>query len=154
VRALLWFGLIMLPALSVAAEGTIKVDGVKDGRPLALTAERQEKIAGLALAMLASSSYEAAQPLSPEQSWRRTRQQAHLHVTFTPTRPVSFKFSTTGPAVMGEVQVAELLMRLGGEQWPDYILVRDEDRVRAFAKYGSREAQALRAALGAGATAR
>jgi hypothetical protein len=66
---------------------------------------------------------------------------------------VSFKFSTTGPAVMVEVQVAELLMRMSGEQWPDYILVRDEDRVRAFAKYGSREAQALRAALGAGATA-
>jgi hypothetical protein len=80
VRAVFWFGLIMLPALSVAAEGT--------------------------------------------------------------------------PAVMGEVQVAELLMRMAGAQWPNHILVRDEDRVRAFAKYGSREAQALRAALGAGATAR
>jgi hypothetical protein len=125
VRALAWFALIVLPALSVAAEGIVKVDGVKDGRPLA-----------------------------PEQSWRRTRQQAHLHVTFTPPRTVSFKFSTTGPAAMGEVLVAELLMRMGGEQWPDYILVRDQDRVRAFAKYGSREAQALRAALGTGATAR
>jgi len=125
VRARAWFALIVLPALSVAAEGTVKVDGVKDGRPLA-----------------------------PEQSWRRTRQQAHLHVTFAPPRTVSFKFSTTGPAVMGEVQVAELLMRMGGEQWPDYILVRDQDRVRAFAKYRSHEAQALRAALGAGATAR
>jgi hypothetical protein len=125
VRALAWFALIVLPALSVAAEGTVKVDGVKAGRPLA-----------------------------PEQSWRRTRQQAHLHVTFTPPRTVSFKFSTTGPAVTGEVLVAELLMRMGGEQWPDYILVRDQDRVRAFAKYGSREAQALRAALGIGATAR
>jgi hypothetical protein len=125
VRALAWFALIVLPALSVAAEGIVKVDGVKDGRPLA-----------------------------PEQSWRRTRQQAHLHVTFTPPRTVSFKFSTTGPAAMGEVLVAELLMRMGGEQWPDYILVRDQDRVRAFAKYGSREAQALRAALGIGATAR
>jgi hypothetical protein len=154
VRALAWFALIVLPALSVAAEGTVKVDGVKDGRPLALPAERQEKIAGLALEMLASSSYEAGQPLAPEQSWRRTRQQAHLHVTFTPPRTVSFKFSTTGPAVMGEVLVAELLMRMGGEQWPDYILVRDQDRARAFAKYGSREAQALRAALGTRATAR
>ena len=154
MRALAWFVLMVLPALSIATEGTIKVDGVKDGRPLALTAERQEKIGGLALEMLASSSYEAGQALAPEQSWRRTRQQAHLHVTFTPPRTVSFKFSTTGPAVMGEVQVAELLMRMSGEQWPDYILVRDEDRVRAFAKYGSREAQALRAALGAGATAR
>jgi len=125
VRALAWFALIVLPALSVAAEGIVKVDGVKDGRPLA-----------------------------PEQSWRRTRQQAHLHVTFTPPRTVSFKFSTTGPAAMGEVLVAELLMRMGGEQRPDYILVRDQNRVRAFAKYGSREAQALRAALGTGATAR
>jgi hypothetical protein len=51
-------------------------------------------------------------------------------------------------------QVAELLMRMSGEQWPDYILIRDADRVRAFAKYGSREAQALRAALGAAAPAR
>jgi len=125
VRALAWFALIVLPALSVAAEGIVKVDRVKDG-----------------------------QPLAPEQSWRRTRQRAHLHVTFTPPRTVSFKFSTTGPAAMGEVLVAELLMRMGGEQWPDYILVRDQDRVRAFAKYGSREAQALRAALGTGATAR
>ena len=75
-------------------------------------------------------------------------------MTFTPPRTVSFKLSTIGPAVMGEVQVAELLMRMGGEQWPDYILVRDQDRVRAFSKYRSREAQALRAALGAGATAR
>jgi hypothetical protein len=77
VRALFWFGLIMAPALSVAAEGTVK----------------------------------------------------------------------------GEVQVAELLMRMAGEQWPNHILVRDEDRVRAFAKYGSREAQAPRSALGAGASA-
>ena len=154
MRALAWLALIVLPALSVAAEGTVKVDVVKEGRPLAPSAERQENIGGLALEMLASSSYEAGQPLAPEQSWRRTRQQAHLHVTFVPPRAVSFKFSTTGPAVMGEVHVAELLMRLGGEQWPDYILVRDEDRVRAFAKYGSREAQALRAALGTGATAR
>ena len=49
MRALAWLALTVLPALSVAAEGTIKVDGVKDGRPLVLTAERHEKIGGLAL---------------------------------------------------------------------------------------------------------
>jgi hypothetical protein len=32
VRALAWFALIVLPALGVAAEGTVKVDGVRDGR--------------------------------------------------------------------------------------------------------------------------
>ena len=154
MRALAWVALIVLPALSVAAESTVKVAGVKDGRPLALTAERQENIGSLALELLASATYEAGQPLAPEQGWRRARQQAHLHVTFTPPRTVSFKFSTTGPAVMQEVQVAEILMRMGGDQWPEYILVREGDTVRAFAKYGWREAQALRNVLEAGATPR
>jgi hypothetical protein len=154
VRALVWFGLIVLPALSFAAEGTVKVDGVKDGRPLALAAQRQEKIGNLALELLASATYEAGQPLAPEQGWRRARQQAHLHITFTPQRTVSFKFSTMGPAVMQEVQVAEILIRMGGDQWPEYILVREGGKVRAFAKYGSREGQALRSALDSGATAR
>ncbi len=147
MRALVWLGLIVMPALSFAAEGTVKVDGVKGGRPLALTAERQEKIGSLALEMLTSASYEAGQPLAPEQGWRHTRQQAHLHVTFTPSRTVSFRFSTTGPAVMQELHIDEILMPVGGLQWPEYILVREADKVRAFAKYGAREAQALRGAL-------
>ena len=144
----------MLPALSFAAEGTVKVDGVRAGRPLALTAERQEKIGSLALEMLTSATYEAGQPIAPEQGWRRARQQAHLHVTFTPARTVSFRFSTTGPAVMREVEVAEILMRMVGDQWPEYILVRQGGTVRAFAKYGAREGQALRSALDTGATPR
>ncbi len=150
MRALVWLGLIVLPALSVAADGTVKVDGVKDGRPLTLTVERQEKIASLALEMLTSASYEAGQPIAPEHGWRRTRQQAHLHVTFTPSRTVSFRFSTTGPAVMQEVHIDEILMPMGGPQWPEYVLVLEADKVRAFAKYGAREAQALRGALNAG----
>ena len=32
MRGLAWFAPIVLPALGVAAEGTVKVDGVKDGR--------------------------------------------------------------------------------------------------------------------------
>ena len=52
-----------------------------------------------------------------------------------------------------EVQVAEIIMRIVGE-WPDYILVRERDRSRAFSKYGPREAQALRDALRIGATTR
>jgi hypothetical protein len=44
-------------------------------------------------------------------------------------------------------------VRIVGE-WPDYILVREGDTVRAFSKYGRREAQALRDALRMGAPSR
>ena len=44
-------------------------------------------------------------------------------------------------------------MRIVGE-WPDYILVRERETVRAFAKYGPREAEALRDAVRIGGTTR
>jgi len=70
-----------------------------------------------------------------------------------PPRAVRFRFSTTGPATEQEVQVAEMMVRIVGE-WPEHILVREQGRTRAFAKYGQREAQALRDALRLGATTR
>jgi hypothetical protein len=45
-------------------------------------------------------------------------------------------------------------MPMGGNPWPEYILVREGDKVRAFAKYGAREALTLRGALDARTTAR
>jgi hypothetical protein len=46
-----------------------------------------------------------------------------------------------------------MVVRIVGE-WPEYILIRERDTVRAFSKYGPREAQALRDALRIGATTR
>ncbi len=102
--------------------------------------------------MLASATYEAG-PAVAEQALVEARRWPHLYVAFTPPRPVRFRFSTTGPAVEQEVHVAEIIMRIVGE-WPDYILVRERDKSRAFSKYGPREAQALRDALRIGATTR
>ncbi len=154
MRALVWLALVVLPAASVAAQDTVAVLVYQDPRPNALALDDQEKVGRLAVEMLASATYEAA-PALAEQGWADARQSPHLYVTFTPPRPVRFRFSTTGPATEQDVLVAELMVRILGE-WPDYILVRETetDRARAFSKYGAREAQALRDALRIGTTTR
>jgi hypothetical protein len=153
VRALIWLGLAVFPALSFAAVDTVAVLVFQEGgRPLAQALEDHEKVGRLAVEMLASATNEAG-PAVAEQGWLEARRWPHLYVAFTPPRSVRFRFSTTGVAVEQEVQVAEILMRIVGE-WPDYILVREQDRSRAFSKYGPREAQALRDALRIGATTR
>jgi hypothetical protein len=152
VRALVWLALVVVPALSFAAGDTVAVLVFQDGRPLALALENQENVGKLSVEMLTSATYEA-RPAVAEQSWLDAQRRPHLYVTFASPRPVRMRFSTTGPAAEQEVQVAEMMMRLVGE-WPDYILVRERGTVRAFSKYGQREAQALRDALRTGATSR
>ena len=152
MQALIWLALIVLPAMGAAAADTVAVLVFQDGRPNAMAFEDQEKVGRLAVEMLASSSYEAS-PAVAEQAWLDARLRPHLYVTFTPPRAVRFRFSTTGPATEQEVQVAEMMMRIVGE-WPEHILLREQGRTRAFAKYGQREAQALRDALRIGATTR
>jgi hypothetical protein len=145
VRALVRLALVVLAAAGVASADTVAVLVFQDGRPNALALEDQEKVGRLAVEMLASASYEAG-PTVAEQGWLDAQRRPHLYVTFIPPRSVRFRFSTTGPATEQEVQVAELMVRIVGE-WPDHILVREKSAARAFAKYGQREAQALRDAL-------
>ncbi len=142
VRALLWLGLAMFPAVSFAAVDTVAVlIFQEEGRPLPQALENQEKVGQLAVEMLASATYEAG-PAVAEQRWLEVRRWPHLYVAFTPPRSVRFQFSTTGPAVEQEVQVAEIIMRIVGE-WPDYILVRERDTEKGLLK--------VRPARGAGA---
>jgi len=152
VRALVWLALVVLPATSVAAGDTVAVVIFQEDRPAVMALENQDIIGRLAVEMLASASYEAG-PAVAEQGWREAIRRPHLYVTFLPPRAVRVRSSTAGPATEQELQVAEIVMRIVGE-WPDYILVRERETVRAFAKYGSREAEALRAALRIGATTR
>ena len=152
MRALAWLALVAFPAMSIAAGDTVAVLVFQEGRPQALALENQDKVGRLAVEMLASATYEAS-PAVAEQGWIEALRWPRLYLTFTPARAVRFRFSTTGPATEQEVQVAEITMRIVGE-WPDYILVRERDRARAFSKYGPREAQALRDALRIGATTR
>jgi len=152
VRALVGLVFVVIAAACVAAADTMAVLVFQDGRPNALALEDQQKVGRLAVEMLASASYEASSAVA-EQAWLDARLRPHLYVTFMPPRAVRFRFSTTGPATEQEVQVAEMMMRIVGE-WPEHIMVREQGRTRAFAKYGQREAQALRDALRIGATTR
>lgn len=152
MRALVWLALFVLAAPSFAAGDTVAVLVFQDGRPVALALENPENVGTLSIEVLASATSEA-DPAVAEASWLEAQRRPHLYVTFAPPRPVRFRFSTTGPAAQQEIQVTEMMIRIVGE-WPDYILVRERDTVRAFSKYGPREAQALRDALRTGATAR
>ena len=151
MRALVVLILVVIAA-GVAAADTVAVLVFQDGRPNALAVDDQEKVGRLAVEMLASASYEASSAVA-EQAWLDARLRPHLYVTFTPPRAVRFSFSTTGPATEQDVQVVEMMVSIVGE-WPEYVLVREQGRTRAFAKYGPREAQALRDALRIGATTR
>ena len=152
MRALLWLALVVLPAVSVEAGDTVAVVIFQEDRPTVLALENQDRIGQLAVEMLASVSYETG-PAIAEQGWREAIRRPHLYVTFVPPRAVRVRSSTAGPAVEQELQVAEIVMRIVGE-WPDYILVRERETVRAFAKYGPREAEALRDAVRIGGTTR
>ena len=152
MRALLWFVLVALPAMSVAAGDTVAVVIFQADRPTVLALENQDRIGRLAVEMLASASYEAG-PAVAEQGWLEAIRRPHLYVTFVPPRAVRVRSSATGVATAQELQVAEIVMRIVGE-WPDYILVRERETVRAFAKFGPREAEALRDAVRIGGATR
>ena len=152
MRALAWLVLVVLPATSVAAGDTVAVVIFQEGRPSILALDDQDRIGRLAVEMLASASYEAG-PAIAEQGWLEAIRRPHLYVTFLPPRAVRVRSSATGAAAEQELEVAEIVMRIVGE-WPEYILVRERQTVRAFAKYGPREAEALRGALRIGGTTR
>jgi hypothetical protein len=136
------------PILAPAGAGTVTVGGLQDGQPVVLRPEAEARIAALALETLRSASYEAPPAIATERRWTEARQASHLHLSFRPARTVTFRFSTTGPAAARPVEVAEMLIAISKDQWPDYLLVRERGRVRAFAKYHPGRAQALRDALG------
>ncbi len=138
------------PILAQAGAGTVTVGGLQDGQPVVFRPDAEARIASLALGILNSASYEAPPAIATERRWTETRQASHLHLSFTPARTVTFRFSTTGPTAERPVEVAEMLIAISKDQWPDYILVRERGQVRAFAKYHPSQAQALRDALSAG----
>ena len=147
MRALTLIVLVALPALTQAGTRTVAVARDPNGTELVFAPAAQKKVAGLALALLQTASYEAPRAIATER-WKGTRQAPHVRVTFRPPRTVIGRFSTTGPAAAHAVQVDELMISISGD-YPDYVLVRERGTVRAFSKYQPRQAQRLRGALDA-----
>jgi hypothetical protein len=54
-----------------------------------------------------------------------------------------FRFGTTGPAAEKNVEISEMVIAISSGKWPDYVFVRERDRIRAFSKYHPRQAIAL-----------
>jgi hypothetical protein len=124
-------------AVQAQATASIQAALVVEGRSIALTPAQESTFTALAIEGLRSSSYEADTSIATSALWVTAAGEAHLRLTFTPARPVAFRFSSAGPARMQTLLLQELLFPVTRGRAPDYILVRSEQRVRAFAKFGS-----------------
>ena len=61
---------------------------------------------------------------------------SRLQLTFVNPQPVAFQFSTVGPSRLQTLPIQELVLPVTRAGPPDYILIRSQGRVRAFAKFG------------------
>jgi hypothetical protein len=146
--------LVMLLALVAAgfsqatlAEEVVSVEGLDDGQPVKLGARSRSTLSRLALEALRSATFEAPAEVASKELWEKTRQGPHFRLVFVPPRAVSFGSSTTRPTRDEKVRIDELVIPLVKGRAPEYIWVADGSRVRAFAKYGPGELEALRKAL-------
>lgn len=125
-------------AVLCRAETTITA--IQDDQPLKTTESKATEIERHSVALLVSCNYEAPGDVATEARWRSALGGPNTHVIFAEPREFSITFSTTGPSKTQEVTVKEILIPVSHDRSPDYILVRANPRVRAFAKYRGHEA--------------
>lgn len=142
--------LTLLVGLAATAHAASSVSGKQNGSSLNIRASDATQIETLALALLVSCDFEAPAEIATEARWNQARDGYHVRCAFTPVKNVTFSFSgrfTTGPASEQTVKVTELLIPISSTKFPDYALVREGDRIRAFAKYRPSPAKALQDVL-------
>lgn len=143
------FVIIFLAMLPTAQSSTnsVTVIGLQESKRIEFPAQSGDQIATLAIELLQTAGYEADQSVATEGRFKQAQQTAHLHLTFTPPRNVAFRFTTTGPSAEKNVEITEMIIPISAIKMPDYIFVREREKIRAFAKYHPQPAQALQAAL-------
>jgi hypothetical protein len=123
--------MLSLPAVGLAAEDKPStVVQQLGGRKLTYATGLGTKFEGLAVALLGSCHAETTFHVGNQEHWDKFLKGDHLLVTFDKPR----LFGVTS----GEeetVSAKEILIPISPSQSPPQILVRDGDRIRAFAKY-------------------
>ena len=131
MRRAIFFLMLLLPAASLAAEDRPStVTQQLAGRKLTYGTGLGTKFEGLAIALLGSCHAETSFHVGNQEHWDKFLIGDHLLVTFAQPR----LFGVTS----GEeetVSAREILIPISPSQSPPQILVRDGDRIRAFAKY-------------------
>ena len=131
MRTVISLLLLILPGTSLAAEDKPStVVQQLAGRKLTFATGLGTKFEGLAVALLGSCHTETTFHVGNQEHWDKFLKGDHVLVTFAKPR----LFGVTS----GEeetVSAGEILIPISPSQSPPQILVRDGDRIRAFAKY-------------------
>lgn len=135
--ALLILCTVAAPAALAQDPDSVRVSLVVDGQAVVLTAEEESTFTALAMEGLRSSTYEADTSIATMATWSAAARGSRLQVTFVVPQPVAFRFGTAGPPLLQTLPVQELVLPVSrGARPPDYILIRSQGRIRAFAKFG------------------
>ena len=114
----------------------VHVSLVLDGRTVPLTAAEESTFTAMALEGLQSSSYEADTSVATLARWTTAARGSRLQLTFGSPRTVDIRFGSPGVSQSRSLPLQELLLPVSGARPPDYILIRSQGRVRAFANFG------------------
>lgn len=134
-----------LPTQSSA--NTVTAIKFQEGQKTEFVSKKRDQMTALSLELLRTADYEAAPSVATEARFKQAKQAPHLHLTFTPPHTIAFCFSTTGPTSEKTVEITELVIPIPSASYPDYIFVREQGRIRAFAKYSPQSWQTLRNAM-------
>ena len=117
------------------------VEWVQNGGHSIVSADRAHQLEALAVELLASSSYEADSTVANAEIWGQYEAQPHLRFAYARPRRVA--------TLPGEAFVSDMLIPIvSPDHAPAYVFVRDNGRIRAFAKYSCESWIALSAAIG------
>ncbi len=145
-----WLFVIMFAGalpFAQASTNTVVVTAFQEGKRVELVSEARDRIVALSIELLRTASYEADASVASDERFKQAEQASHVRLDFASPRSVTFTFSTTGPASEKTVEITEMVIPISVSRFPDYIFVREQGRIRAFAKYAPKPAQALQDAL-------
>ena len=136
--------ILVFAGATIAGANSVTVTGRHNGKELTFSPEEREQIVIHSLKLLQTSSYEADESIATEERIMRVRDGSNIHIIFSEPKIIGVRVSTTGPATDKDVTIQDILIPASTTNWPDYIFVRERNKIRAFSKYNHVPALALR----------
>jgi hypothetical protein len=112
------------------------VTGFQAGKVMRFVGGLATQVEGMALAILGSCSADVSLQVGKER-WTKAADEDHIRVVYPDPRPLS--------GMNDEVlQVTEILLPISAEGGPDFVLVREGEKYRAFSKFSFQSTKVLK----------
>jgi hypothetical protein len=118
------------------------VTGLQAGKPIKFVGGLSTQVEGMALAILGSCSADVSLEVG-KQRWTKAAAADHIRITYPNPRPLGM-----GGGNREEVlQVTEILLPISATESPDFVLVREGEKYRAFSRFAREQTQLLKGYL-------